>query len=222
METKGTPPLDPMLAGLVELYRNRNRNINNEKWLAIPDRNLLKCAIELDLDYNEIEGKKVLDIGSRLLREKFSIQAKKQLQAEVFSVNPALKGWIYRKILKFKNPGWQRKSIAATGGKLPFIDNYFDTAISSSEITVFYPEGEQRLQAIKEIIRTLKPGGRLHMAPRGIESISGNPVSVEKVLGEDFVDWLIENNHTLESDGDPKSGGDGPIIIKKNPNQTDK
>ena len=99
METKGTPPLDPMLAGLVELYRNRNRNINNEKWLAIPDRNLLKCAIELDLDYNEIEGKKVLDIGSRLLREKFSIQAKKQLQAEVFSVNPALKGWIYRKIL---------------------------------------------------------------------------------------------------------------------------
>lgn len=49
--------------------------------------------------------------------------------------------------------------------QLPFNTNYFDIAVSS--LFFHHLTTEQKLDALKEILRVLKPGGRLHIADWG-------------------------------------------------------
>ena len=109
------------------------------------------------------------------------------------------------------NPGWQERSVAAAAEELPFIDSYFDAATSLFAVS-FYKTINQE-QAVKEIIRTLKPGAKLHMAPRGLKGafshILDTYVTEEDVLGADTIEWLKANGHTISKNKT------GPIIITK-------
>ncbi len=184
------------------------------EWSIVTDRGFTEYIRSLGLSYSELKDKKVLDVGSGL-RERFSREAAEKLGTHVFSVNPKLDKWIYRKILKYRNSEWQRKSVAAAAEELPFPDNTFDTATSLYAISL-YLDSDQQFRAIKEIVRTLKPGGKIHMAPR-YEDEPSNPEDYMYGLNPQTIEWLKKNGHSVEF------GSLGQqIIITKNFNPENK
>ena len=131
-----------------------------EKWLGI--------SIE------ELKGKLVLDIGSGP-EEIFSKEAKRE-GVDVVSLSPELKHEDIREITKgnfldiFRKGRWQKKSVAGIVQELPFENETFDVEVSLYGGMHYLPylESEYRL-AFKEIIRTLKSGGKAYLYPVNVQ-----------------------------------------------------
>lgn len=115
----------------------------------------------LGFDEHELEGKKVLDLGSGSL-EKLSRDLKeKGIKTSVISLNPDYILSKYRNIIT-KEKNWQRKSVAGIGQALPFTDDSFDVILGLESIT-FYEDALHEPEAArawaKEVARVLKPKG---------------------------------------------------------------
>ena len=84
----------------------------------------------------DLEGKTVLDLGSGE-REFFSEDLKsKNINANVYSLNPDYSSERYRKTLN-NLESWQRKSVAGIAQETPFKDNTFDLVLGLYSVAAF-------------------------------------------------------------------------------------
>jgi SAM-dependent methyltransferase len=113
----------------------------------------------------DLEGKRVLDLGSGAY-EKISRETKNLgIKAEVVSLNPDYVLQKYRRIIN-NQEDWQRKSVAGIGQALPFTDNSFDIILALESITFYEDALHEPIAAqawAKEVARVLKPGGEARL-----------------------------------------------------------
>jgi len=104
-------------------------------------------------EYRDFKDKKVLDVGSGngYIPSKYSAEG-----AEVFGID-ITKAGIALCEKRFEYLGLKGNFQVADAQQLPFEDNYFD-CVCSMGVLHHVPNTEK---AVKEILRVLKPGGRL-------------------------------------------------------------
>ena len=130
--------------------------------------------------FKELEGKKVLDIGSSST-QRFADEAAKH-KVTVVSLSPDLRLKEYRKRIEehkknkpkvsrlwskmqWDSHKWKELAIAAVAEDLPFKDNSFDAEVGLMSITNYWQNLDQYKRGFAEIIRTLKPGGKAYLYP---------------------------------------------------------
>lgn len=138
---------------------------------AITDREIQYYRLYLGLDLSAMKGKKVLDIGSGI-NETFSKDAA-HFGIEVVSMAPHLKELPkapYERNQFFKN--WQENSVAGRAQQQPFADNSFDFEVALYSVPLYLPENNkgttnktELMRFLKEIVRTLKSGGKAIIYP---------------------------------------------------------
>ncbi len=166
-----------------------------EIFSILTDRGLREYQMTLGFSVYDIQDKKILDVGSGA-KELFSKQAAKY-GAEVYSLNPKLKKWYRRKGLAgwiAKDPKWQKRSVAARAQELPFAPESFDMATALWSISWYLNNHEERMEAVKQILGALKPGGKFYMAPVSKK---------DSFFREEDLEWLKKNNYSLEFSGYP-------------------
>ena len=149
----------------------------------LTNRDLESYLQEFGITVEDIKNKKILDLGSGE-QELLSKQAEKY-GATVFSLNPKLKKWWTRKRLRgfiFKDPEWKKRSVAATAQEIPFRNQSFDLVVALFSISPYLAMPENREAAVKEILRTLKIGGKLLIAPAYFESFSYGPFLTKEAI----------------------------------------
>jgi ubiquinone/menaquinone biosynthesis C-methylase UbiE len=140
----------------------------------------------LGINPTELKGKFILDIGSGRVEE-FSKYATK-LGAKVVSFGPHLKDEDYRQRL-VEDPEWQKKTIAGRAQEMPFPDNTFDIEVASWSVPYHLLNFQEKKLAFAEMIRILKPGGKIHVYPifdTHIDSIEGILRKFSKVVKSKF------------------------------------
>ncbi len=126
--------------------------------------NLQNYEKALHLNREELRGKTILDLGSGRL-ELFSRQLKTTgIDVTVISLNPELKDDRHRDAVT-RIPDWVKKSVSGMAHGLPFRDAVFDRVFAVKSITYYTRTSEAAEQAIKEIVRILKPGGEAILCP---------------------------------------------------------
>lgn len=132
---------------------------------AIGGRNLEDYKEYLGFDEKELEGKRVLDLGSGSL-EKLARDLKQVgINASVIALNPDYILKKYRDIIK-NQPHWKRKSVAGVGQALPFQDASFDVILGLESVTLYEDalhEANSAKAWAREIARVLKPGGEARL-----------------------------------------------------------
>ena len=141
----------------------------------------------------DLRGKTILDVGSGK-RESFSKEAAKY-GAIVHSLSPAYRNWYPRKRAKgliLKDKRWQGRSVAALAQQLPYKDESLDIIFSHFMLSHYFcyqGAEEDKFQTIKEMVRTLKPGGRIYTCP-----VNDLDPTIEETIGKKSLDWLWENS----------------------------
>lgn len=121
---------------------------------------------ELGFNRNNLEGKRVLDLGAgqtdRLARD----LKEAGINAEVVSVSPDFRRGVNRDILTRRYPEWKRKGVAAIAQQLPFKDDSFDVILAAYSVINFASNDSDSVQTwISEIARVLKLGGEARLGP---------------------------------------------------------
>ena len=170
----------------------------DEKASQVSDRSLEDYCNMFGFEPEDLAGKKILDVGSGR-REKFSKQAA-EYGAEVFSISPTLAEKQSRReaqsiYLIFRNPKWQRRSVAAQAQEIPFKDKSFDMVTALYSVPYYLERNaedddlesrDEYHQALKEMTRVLADGGRLFMAPAYMFELS-----------DEVITWLEENGLSI-------------------------
>lgn len=141
---------------------------NIEKGVAVSNWGLEKYKEVLGIDMAKMEGKTVLDIGSGKA-EKFSKEAAK-FGVKVVSMGTHLKDGIPKNMYDEKSKTFlkdrQGFSVAARAQELPFEDNFFDYEVALYSLPFYLPYSRDEYSSFfKEVIRTLKPGGKAYFSP---------------------------------------------------------
>lgn len=151
---------------------------NKEKprsWEEIPpvqNRGWDEYAMHLNLNPENLKGKKILDIGAGTRRFALEVEEGK-IQAEVFSLEPSLslpKEKINSKIQEFikKYPvstGVKEKTVAGVGDQIPFKNETFDLCVSEYSLPMHASTQEQVKSFFEEISRITKVGGEIRLYP---------------------------------------------------------
>lgn len=182
-----------------KLARRRSREAAGT---TVADRDLKTYEYYLGINRTELEGKRILDIGSGISKrlgtaETFSKEAAKY-GADVISMNPELQkpeiretvrgeaGWLEKIILREK-PGepWRKKSVAGIGQQLPFKDGSFDMVAALYSVPEYIIErrDEDWPLVFKEMLRVLDKDGKAVVYP--IE-----PKTYDSVFFKGLVDGL--------------------------------
>jgi len=151
--------LDRKKENLHPIYAKRRKV---EEGAYISDWELGDYQTELGINVAEMKGKLVLDIGSGK-SEKFSKEAAKK-GIKVVSMSPHLKNpaALTEEFLK----DWQKSSVAGRAQEMPFKDGTFDYEVALYSVPYYLPFNQEEYKKFfKEVIRTLKPGGRAYFAP---------------------------------------------------------
>lgn len=173
-----------------------------ETLVPVTDRTFDEYLSHLGFKKDDLAGKIILDVGSGK-KERFSKEAEKY-GAKVYSVNPKLKNWMTRKKLQgwfSLDSEWQKRSIATRAQRLSFKDNQFDAITSLYAFPLWFTE-KDRKGVLKEMIRVLKPGGKIYLSPRYDD--------METMLGLSIIEWIRENGCSIS----PEQTGGAVIIIK--------
>lgn len=166
-----------------------------ENSLPLTDRSLLEYCARFGFEPEDLRDKIILDVGSGR-KETFSKQAA-EYGAIVYSISPSLKKWVARKFVKgliLPDKKWQRKSVAAKAQNIPFADESFDIVTALWSVPVYNVFSDMH-QSIKEMLRVLKPDGKLYISP--------------KHFTLDLVEFL-KSNYKIDRDDN------GVLIISKN------
>ena len=126
---------------------------------------LREYAKMLGFTFDELKGKHILDLGSGPGAAFESDVRKRKLTRHVVSVSPDYVFSRHRRKLKKFNPAVT--GVSATGDRLPFAPNTFDTVVSLhlfEHITV-----EDFVEIVYEAMRVLKPGGSFYIGPTNME-----------------------------------------------------
>lgn len=175
----------------------------------LTDRDLETYCKYFHLKPEDLEGKKILDIGSGK-QERFSKEARRY-NADVVSLNPALQEESVRQGAKedmFNNEAlleWRKKSVAGIAQELPFKDKSFDILTSLYAVPYYIDSHKGKLSALKEMVRVLKDGGKIYIGPQVIENKQNIK---ESILGKEVIDWLINLGYSIDEIED------GGIVIK--------
>lgn len=196
--------------GAVNLEKRR---IVLEGSKVMTDANLLIYFNDFNLGPEDIEGRKILDLGSGE-KEIFSKEAA-AYGTEVFSLNPRLRAWWPRmRIKKFGlDSNWQKKSVAGRAQELPFKNESMDMIFARWSYPSFTKEDHEKLLALRELMRVLKENGKLFIYPINVylddnlkhryydldfnnkeKFMDGLRIS----LGAEAVDWLEEMEYEVK------------------------
>lgn len=170
---------------------------------ALTDRSLSVYLREFNLLASDLSNKKILDIGSGD-KERFSKEAA-EIGAEIYSLNPALQKEEMRKEAKENIASsasgeilaWQKRTAVGRGQELPFGDEVFDMITSLYAVPYYIDSKQGKFDAIREMVRVLKPGGRILIGPgvgAGMEH-----KRLEDLLGTKAMDWLKNHGCALEA-----------------------
>lgn len=178
--------------------------------LTVSDRGLKDYLRLLEVSPEYLRGKKILDVGSGKT-ERFSKEAK-EWGADVYSVNPEHRGRSQREKVKkrflfFRDPRWQKKSVAAVAQELPFKDNSFDMVTSLSSVPFYIISEEGKRAAIREMTRVVKQGGEIFIAPvplgvlrevRNLTQSEQKEILYKREFGESAYEYLLKEGYELE------------------------
>lgn len=120
----------------------------------------------LGFERDELDGKRVLDIGSGET-ERFSRELDNGKGGEVVSLNPDYVDERLRKVAQ-QNKEWRQTSVAGIAQELPFPSESFDVVLGLYSVTAFASpnrEDEDARMWSKEVSRVLRAGGRAMFAP---------------------------------------------------------
>ena len=151
----------------MDLLPNTRQKAEQDAFMS--DWGLSKYTEVLNLNLTEMRDRLVLDIGSGATG-KFTEEAFK-VGIKVVSMSPQLKDVT-------PSQDGQRMSITGRVQEMPFGDNTFDYEVALFSVPYYIPlTKEEYTLSLKEIIRTLKPGGTAYLSP----------VFKNKTMGEGFV-----------------------------------
>jgi len=201
----------------VEKARSESQDLeirmDREKSAAFTDRNLAHYCEVFGFQPEDLKDQVILDVGSGK-KETFAKEAAKY-GAEVHSMSPALTKWLARRHVKgliIPDKQWQKRSVAGRSQEISFKDETFDMVTALWSVPYYLanqaPEKARSETAIcvKEMIRVLKPGGKLFMSPE----------VNEQTIGPELIGWLEENHHSVD-----EYGRGLMIITKSNSDSTD-
>lgn len=166
----------------------------------ITDRSLKEYLELLDLNIEELKGKKILDLGSgRLQRFPRELLQKIEDKAEVVGLDITLKEEERRKEIKEAQPYLYNSDklglIAASFLQLPFQDNSFDLVLSLYGMPLYLTSEDEKKskenirRSVMEILRVLKPGGEARIFPSNDY--------LEQVLREEKIQFSKKNKTIL-------------------------
>ncbi|MBV9159448.1 MAG: class I SAM-dependent methyltransferase [Candidatus Kaiserbacteria bacterium] len=115
---------------------------------------------ELDRDFKDFEGKRILEIGAGPELRFANNLVQQGIHAEVVSLSPAFANDADRSKALEHGTGLMLAGDAVT---LPFPDNSFDDGVAL-HVTEHLTRGET-LQMVHEAARVLRPGGAIDIAP---------------------------------------------------------
>ena len=134
-------------------------------------------------------GSHILDLGAGK-DEAFSKGAAVQ-EKKVVSVNPRLLQEENRNFVK-QDGNWQERSIAGLAQNLPFKNAVFDSVVSLFAFPYWVHPTEWK-KSLKEILRVLKPGGRIYLKP--MRSARFDLVEFTDILSGLGVDYDLTDQH---------------------------
>ncbi|MBI2120881.1 MAG: class I SAM-dependent methyltransferase [Parcubacteria group bacterium] len=156
-------------------------------------RNFEDVSSELGIIREDLKGKIILDIGSGGAGFAEGVKQNKELKSRVISLDPNYN----LETLSEENRDLMRNAVkeinkegldavAGLSESLPFKNESFDLIISNHAVPWHIAEDAEKVtKSIKEIIRTLKPGGEVKLHPveeetfKLIENVVGDNCSVE-------------------------------------------
>lgn len=164
-----------------EAFQWRAHTIDKTVYIDVWERGVKTYEKELNFDVKDLEGEKVLNLGSgsTLLFEREVREAK--VPCDIVSVSPDYASEKHRKRLfeersriaalvdkiKGRKPKLvleDAQVVAAIGQDLPFPDEVFDRILCSHVLE--HVENKKAYQAlIREALRVLRPGGMAHFVP---------------------------------------------------------
>lgn len=166
----------------------------------ITDRSLKEYLELLDLNIEELKGKKILDLGSgKLQRFPRELLQKIEDKAEVVGLDITLKEEERRKEIKEAQPYLYNSDklglIAASFLQLPFQDNSFDLVLSLYGMPLYLTSEDEKKskenirRSVMEILRVLKPEGEARIFPSNDY--------LEQVLREEKIQFSKKNKTIL-------------------------
>ncbi|RJQ34345.1 class I SAM-dependent methyltransferase [Candidatus Parcubacteria bacterium] len=119
---------------------------------------------QLNIRTENLEGKRVLDLGSGSNLNLARQLPEEGIQAEVISFSPGFyhgKTWNER---AERADEARTLTVAGMAEELPFADGSFDTVLAFY-VTIYLQDSKRIEIAISEMIRVLKPGGAAYIGP---------------------------------------------------------
>lgn len=164
----------------------------------LTDHDLFFYQWYLKFSAEDYQGGKILDVGSGF-DETFAREAKKK-GVEVISLNPALASKTDKerrgRSVKKKDSA-EVKSVAGLAQELPFKDNSFEAVTSLFSVPRFLEDKTSEYEAaFSEMIRVVKPGGKVYVYPIDREKVEGQsvPSLIKKIAGVEKIDSYLEEN----------------------------
>lgn len=149
-----------------EQFKQRKREVYRLEDFNLTDRPLDSYLLFLHLALEDLKNKKILDLGSgkyqtfaRQLKEKC-----KDVEIICFDISFASKTRRVDKQLSYQQ---QKQPLSLLAGEfidLPFKDDSFDYVLSLYSLN-YLKNFEACVAALSEILRVVKPGGRVHIFP---------------------------------------------------------
>jgi len=150
--------------------------IENSWSLRLTDIPLSRCEKLAHFNHKDIpQGGRILNIGSGLYQTFEKELKKNRPDLEIVSIDPSLieKDFLAEnsEVEKVKPDSSQRlqalsnkeNTVIAIGQRLPFPDNVFDMSVDIHGPAQYSKDEETYKKYLKEAVRVLKPGGKLHI-----------------------------------------------------------
>lgn len=125
-------------------------------------RDVLRYREDMGFELSELEGKKILDLGSSTHARFATSLRENGIHAEVVSLSPDYNDHKFRSALAQADPSGMH--VAALGQEMPFPDNTFDVIVSM-RLVEHLKDRKEYIAIIKEVIRVLKSGGKAYFSP---------------------------------------------------------
>lgn len=128
----------------------------------------------LGFNRSELQGKKILDVGSGYYQQLAYDTRRFGLNAEVTSVDPRFGLPLGRDLADLGNNVTQRvigrlypesRTVAASAEKLPFADNTFDSTYALFSTSRYRPNIREIFSDVSEMVRVTKRGGQVRIYP---------------------------------------------------------